>query len=196
MPIFLLWLYHHIFVTKEIESFDCLTKYRDINKKNDFCVFLHKNMISTKRNLIFEKLKDYKYIHTKENLILPFYGSIEKINSLKSFKFSFAMQNHYHKEDNPIHSNVSGLIDEKVIESLISGTIPLYYGNENVGSYLNNDAILNYHDFNDDEAFINEIIKIDNSSNLYKDISTQPIVKDLKFLKIDKLEEFLLKIIK
>jgi hypothetical protein len=194
MPIFLLWLYHHYFVTTQIKSLDSLVEYRNIDQRNNFCIFLHNNGVPERRRVVFDKLIKYKFINTKNNFYIPD-GTSNKINSLKTFKFSFAMQNHYYKE-NFENYNVPGLIDEKIIESLISGTIPLYYGNENVGDYLNKDAILNYHDFNNDDSFVEEIIKIDSNYGLYTDIASQPIVKNLESLQIQELENFLLKIIK
>lgn len=195
MPIFLLWLYHNIYVTQKVESFESLTNYRKVTDRPNFCAFLHNNNVPERRRKVFEKLSNYKHIHTK-NRDLNFGGfTSEKIEAFKNFKFSFAMQNHYYTE-NFENCDAPGLIDEKVIESLISGTIPLYYGNENVGDYLNSDAILNYHNFNDDDKFVEEIIKVDKSSKLYYDIASQPIVKNLEMLKLEELENFLLKIIK
>jgi hypothetical protein len=104
------------------------------------------------------------------------------------------MQNHFYKE-NFENVDVPGLIDEKVIESLIAGTIPLYYGNDQIGEILNEDAILNYHKFNSDEAFVEEIIKIDKDKNLYREIASQPIIKNLSSLGLEDLEAHLLKII-
>jgi hypothetical protein len=195
MPIFLLWLYHHIKVTKIVESFESLTKYREITDKNRFCIFLHKNHNAEKRNQLLSKVTQYKQVEFRSDSISNNYCSLGKINGIKNFKFSFAMQNHYYKE-NKYNYVVPGLIDEKIIESLIAGTIPLYYGNENVGDYINSESIINFHDFESDERFIQKIIDIDSNNKLFEDYLRQPIIKNLEMLRLNELENFLLKIIK
>lgn len=193
MPIFLLWLYHHIFVTKKIESFESLLKRREVKKRNNFCIFLHNNNVPQKRKIIYDKLNNYKFVHTKSDVNIP-EGSLNKINYLEDFKFSFAMQNHFYTE-NFENWDVPGLIDEKIIESLISGSIPLYYGNDLIGDYLNENAFINYHNFKNDEDFINKIIEIDNDDNLYEKISSEPIIKNINNLRLNELESHLLKIV-
>jgi hypothetical protein len=200
LPVFMLWLYHHIYVTKIIESFESLTKSRNPVDKKYFCIFLHRNTVPYKRKEIFNKLCLYKKIHTKHDLNVPD-SSLNKINIIKDFKFSFAMQNHFYKEnhyaknDNYIEYDIPGLIDEKILESLISNTIPIYYGNEEITKYFNKNSFLNYHDFNDDDRFIQEIINIDKNDSLSKEILSQPVFNNLNDLKINELENFLFKII-
>lgn len=193
MPIFLLWLYHHVFVTKKVVSLESLTHERSISRKDNFCVFLHNNNVPVRRTSVYNQLSKYKFIHTGNVLKIP-EGSINKIIGITSFKFSFAMQNHFYKE-NFENYDVPGLIDEKIIESLIAGTVPLYYGNDLVGEYLNKNAVIDYHEFNSDHDFVERIIEVDSDDNLYKKIATQPIVENLSKLKLDELEQHILKII-
>jgi hypothetical protein len=188
-----LWLHYHVFVTKQVRSLEDLTKRRTENQASNFCIYLHNNNVPVRRKSVLNLLNQYKYVHTKGDVSIPD-GSIHKLNHIKNFKFSFAMQNHFYKE-NFENVDVPGLIDEKVIESLIAGTIPLYYGNNQIGEILNEDAILNYHKFNSDEAFVEEIIKIDKDKNLYREIASQPIIKNLSSLGLEDLEAHLLKII-
>jgi hypothetical protein len=104
------------------------------------------------------------------------------------------MQNHYHKE-NFEGVDVPGLIDEKTIESLIAGTVPLFYGDDLIGDYLNKNAFIDYHDFNTDHDFVERIIEVDRDDILYKKIATQPILENLSCLRLAELEQHLLKII-
>lgn len=194
MPIFLMWLYHHIYVTKKIKSFESLLENRKLTNRSKFCIYLHNNLSPHKRNSIYNELNKYKFVDTKQTIHVPD-GSLNKIISLENFKFSFSMQNHYYK-DIMSEYNFPGLIDEKIIESLISGSIPLYYGNENIGEYLNEKAFLNYHTFNSDDDFIKKIIEIDQNENLYREIASQPIINDINDLKLTELENHLLNIIK
>ena len=50
-----------------------------------------------------------------------------KILFLKKYKFSIAMEN----------SELDGYISEKIIDSFISGTIPIYYGDYMIDEYIN-----------------------------------------------------------
>ena len=104
------------------------------------------------------------------------------------------MQNHHYSE-NFENYDVPGLIDEKIIESLISNTIPIYYGNELVGEYLNEKSFLNYHNFKTEEEFIDYIIKIDQSPILTNQMLSEPIITNIENLKLKELEEHIISII-
>lgn len=51
----------------------------------------------------------------------------DKIKFLSSYKFSLAMEN----------SNGDGYLSEKILQSYISGTIPIYYGDYLIDEYIN-----------------------------------------------------------
>ena len=57
---------------------------------------------------------------------------VNKIEFLSSYKFSIAMEN----------SNGDGYVSEKIYDSLISGTIPIYYGDFTVDEYINPKAFI------------------------------------------------------
>ena len=82
---------------------------------------------------------------------------VNKIEFLSSYKFSIAMEN----------SDGDGYVSEKIYDSLISGTIPIYYGDFIVDEYINPKAFI----LIKDEKHINEkikyIIEIDNNIEKY-----------------------------
>ena len=55
-----------------------------------------------------------------------------KIEFLSSYKFSISMEN----------SNGDGYVSEKIIESFIAGTIPIYYGDYMIDEYINPKAYI------------------------------------------------------
>ena len=57
---------------------------------------------------------------------------INKIDFLSSYKFSITMEN----------SEGDGYISEKIIDSFIAGTIPIYYGNYMIDEYINPKAYI------------------------------------------------------
>jgi len=191
-PIFHLWLYHHIYVTNLIPSYDYLTTNRDLTEKNKFCIFLHNNNTAEKRNQIFNKLNSVKPVDTRQNFPHQGYNSEWKIRGLNGYKFSFAMQNHFYLDVDKHMRTEPGLIDEKIIESFISNTIPLYYGNDKIKNFFNEESFLNLHDFNSDEEFVDEILKLDKNYDLLSYKLNQPIIKNIEDLGLQKIEDFLI----
>ena len=62
-----------------------------------------------------------------------------KITFLTSYKFSLSMEN----------SEGDGYISEKIIDSFIAGTIPIYYGDYMVDEYINPKTYILIRDKND-----------------------------------------------
>jgi hypothetical protein len=205
-PHFIMWFYHHVKITKIYKSFDYFTEYKNFNldyiKNKKFCIFLHHNSTPPKRKEIFYKLSNYKTIDSNlfnKNIdITPYYnapggGSYNKINFIKNYKFTFSMNNYFYKDGNVY--TIPGTIDEKMIEPYFANTIPLFYGNDEISDIFNKDSFINWHDFNDDEKFIEKIIEIDNNDKLYLDMINQPTFLDLNCLRLDLLSDTLKKLI-
>jgi hypothetical protein len=61
------------------------------------------------------------------------YNEIEnKEDGLKDYCFSFALEN----------ATYSNMFTEKITDCFMTGTIPIYYGIENIGDYFNPDGII------------------------------------------------------
>ena len=88
-----------------------------------------------------------------------------KTNFLSSYKFSIAMEN----------SNGDGYISEKIIDSLIAGTIPIYYGNYLIDEYINPKVYILVKGKKDILDKIKYIKKIDNDEKLYNSILKEKI---------------------
>ena len=107
-----------------------------------------------------------------------------KIKFLNQYKFSIAMEN----------SEGDGYITEKIIDSFISGTIPIYYGGYLVDEFINPNAYMLIRGEKDIDKKIEYIKKIDNDDKLYWEIMKEkPIIKEKLIENIDKIEikEFL-----
>ena len=109
-----------------------------------------------------------------------------KILFLKKYKFSIAMEN----------SELDGYISEKIIDSFISGTIPIYYGDYMIDEYINPKSYILIRGKKDIKKKIAYIKKIDNDDNLYKKIIMENVFTNTNFK--EKIEnqkiEFLLHI--
>jgi hypothetical protein len=62
---------------------------------------------------------------------------------------------------------MSGLISEKLVEPLVSGVIPIYWGSKMVSEEFNTNTFLNYYNFENENNLIDKIIELDNNDNLY-----------------------------
>ncbi len=150
-----------------------LTKPRNpeqlMKEKTDFCNFIYSNPGPKKRKDIFLKLSNYKFISSpgrfmnNTNFHLPGFET-EKRNYIRKFKFTFAFEN----------SSYPGYTTEKLFDPLIVGSIPLYWGNPEVAKDFNPKSFINYHDYESDESFIEEIVRYDNDEDLYLEMLSQP----------------------
>ena len=91
-----------------------------------------------------------------------------KIKFLSSYKFSIAMEN----------SNGDGYLTEKIIDSFISGTIPIYYGDYMVDEYINPKSYILIKGKKDFKSKIQYILKVDKDEELYKSILKEKILLD------------------
>ena len=139
-------------------------------KRKKFCAALISNNRSfTKFRLNFiNELNKYKKIDMggKYNNNV---GKIRnKIKFLSSYKFSISLEN----------SEGDGYLSEKIIESFISGTIPIYYGDYMVDEYINPNSYILIRGEKDLKKKIEYIRKIDNDDVLYRKILNENILID------------------
>ena len=81
-----------------------------------------------------------------------------KIEFLTSYKFSIAMEN----------SEADGYGSEKIVESFLAGTIPIYYGDYMIDEYINPKSFILIRGVKDMLKKIEYIKKIDNSDKIYR----------------------------
>jgi len=139
-------------------------------KRTKFCAAVISNTYWTDyfRLEFIEELNKYKHIDmggTFKNNV----GKIKnKINFLTSYKFSIAMEN----------TEGNGYLSEKIIESFLSGTIPIYYGDYMLDEYINPKSFILIRGKEDMFEKIEYIKKIDNSNELYEKILREDIFID------------------
>ena len=164
--------------------------YKDINKireqvlnmpiREKFCSAVISNSIDTDffRLKFIKELNKYKKVDMGglyENNIGN--RTKDKRKFLSSYKFSIAMEN----------SNGDGYISEKIIDSFISGTIPIYYGDYMVDEYINPKSYILIKGEKDIKEKINLIKLIDNDKEKYRNMLKENVIIDDKFSnKIDK----------
>ena len=100
----------------------------------------------------------------------------DKIKFLSSYKFSIAMEN----------SSADGYVSEKIIQSFIAGTIPIYYGDYLIDEYINPKSYILIKGEKDIYDKIEYIKSIDNDDEKYKSIMKEKVILDNNFIeKID-----------
>lgn len=85
-------------------------------------------------------------------------GSKAKIDFQRKFKFTIAFEN----------ASEQGYTTEKIIDPLIAGSIPIYWGNDRANEEFNESCVLFYNNFQDADAVGSYINKLLNSPELYQ----------------------------
>lgn len=115
------------------------------------------------------ELNKYKQVDMGGRFMNNIGGPIKnKTEFLSSYKFSIAMEN----------SEGQGYISEKILDSLIAGTIPIYYGGYMIDEFINPKTFILIRNEKDMKRKIEYIKKIDNDDNLYKKILNEKLFID------------------
>ena len=136
--------------------------------RSKFCaaVISNNETYSYFRLKFIKELNKYKQIDMGGNVLNNIGGQVKnKIEFLSSYKFSISMEN----------SNGDGYISEKILESLISGTIPIYYGDYMIDEYINPKAYILIKGERDIKKKIKYIKRIDIDDELYKSLLNENI---------------------
>ena len=152
--------------------------------RNKFCAAVISNGKPNSFRIKFiNELNKYKKIDMGGKFKNNVGGPVEnKIEFLSNYKFSFAMEN----------SEGEGYTSEKIYQSFISGTIPIYYGNYNIDEFYNPKTYILVKDERDIKKKIEYIKKIDNNDKLYKSILKLNVVNNYNIGKIfQEQKEFL-----
>ena len=147
------------------------TKFQDIEEKRKdilskpmrkkFCAAVISNCLSEFRLNFIDYLNEYKKVdmggkcHNNINESV-----VDKVAFLSNYKFSIAMEN----------SDGDGYLSEKIVDSFLAGTIPIYYGDYFLEEFINPKSYILIKGEKDIEKKIEYIKKIDKDDNLYKAI--------------------------
>ena len=138
-------------------------------KKKKFCAAVISNYRATDgfRMKFINELSKYKKIDMGGKYNNNIGRQIKnKIQFLSSYKFSIAMEN----------TEGEGYISEKIIDSFLAGTIPIYYGGYNIDQYINKNAFILIKGEKDMMKKIEYIKRIDNDNELYNRILNENII--------------------
>jgi type III secretion system FlhB-like substrate exporter len=96
------------------------------------------------------------------------------------------------------NTNGDGYISEKIIDSFLSGTIPIYYGDYMLEEYINPKTYILIKGIEDLDKKIEYIKKIDNNAELYKYFLKEKVLLDKSIIEqfYKTYDEFLINIFK
>jgi hypothetical protein len=146
--------------------------YDLINKKVDeslinrkFCNFLVNNEGCEQRNKFFHKLSKYKKVDSGGKLFNNLgYEVNGKRNFQKDYKFTIAYEN------NAYRPQWIGYTTEKIMEPMVTNSIPIYWGNPRIDLEFNTKSFVNFYDFKSEEDMIDYIIELDQDDKKYFEV--------------------------
>lgn len=141
-----------------------------LKQKNRFCNFVYTNgYADIFREELFNQVSQYKRVDSGGKFLNNIGYNVKDLLEFQSqYKFSIACENSYYK----------GYITEKLINALNAKTIPIYWGDPDVGKIINHNAIINCHEYPDMESIIREIERLDNDDEAYMEKLREPILLD------------------
>ncbi len=145
----------------------------DLGRKTDFCSFVYSNYVGDEaRKIFFDKLNIYKKVNSGGAYLNNIgYRVGDKLQFESKHKFSIAFEN----------SSRSGYTTEKLPTAIIANTIPIYWGNPDIGKEFNEKRFINCHAYKDFDSVIERIKEIDQNDELYMRIMQEPIKTNYDF---------------
>jgi len=169
VPLFIPYLYCNNIKNKLKIKIDSNFKKVDI----PIASIISNNNSSDRNNLLFSLMQHFpivnfgKFMNNVNGLIPYEYNTNEFINILKQFLFIISFEN----------SIDETYITEKIFHSLLSGSIPIYYGTNNITDYINKERILIIENTSQENIIkiINKIQYLINNKDKYEEIINKPI---------------------
>ncbi len=129
-------------------------KLVDLSSKTGFCSFVvSNNNASPERDIIFDKLSEYKQISSGGRYRNNVGGPVtDKLEFQKKHKFAIAFEN----------CSQPGYTTEKLLEAFAAQTIPIYWGDPLINQTFNENSFINCHSFESWEKVVERVRGLDN----------------------------------
>jgi hypothetical protein len=164
----------------------------EILAKRKFCNFVVSNNGCQERNNFYTELSKYKKVDSGGRFANNIgYAVDNKVNFQSEYKFSIAFENNAYRPQHP------GYTTEKIMEPMTVNSIPIYWGNPEIGKEFNTKSFINVYDFDSIDSVINYIEYLDNNDKKYLELLNQPWFTDYNIPennKIENIKSFLYKI--
>jgi hypothetical protein len=135
------------------------------NFKFKFCNMVVTNPKGVERNKFFRLLNRRKQVDSGGKHFNNIGYQVEnKVDFIKDYKFTMAFEN----------SKSDGYTTEKIIESMIAGSIPIYWGNSKVALDFNPKSFIDVSNFPTYKDAVNHILEVDSNDELYRAYLDEP----------------------
>ncbi|MBQ4162539.1 MAG: glycosyltransferase [Parabacteroides sp.] len=158
-PLYLLYKGYDQLTNKQID------KETVLNRK--FCNFVYSNAswADPIRDQFFHELSKYKPIDSGGRHLNNIGRPVpDKMVFIKDYKFTIAFEN----------SSLPGYTTEKIMEPMIVNSIPIYWGNPDVGKDFNEKSFVHIKDKATMDLVIEEIIRLDSDDDYYLEKLSEP----------------------
>lgn len=157
-----------------------------------FCNFIVSNGACQERNQFYNQLSKYKKVDSGGRFANNIgYAVDNKVKFQSEYKFSIAFENNAYRPQFP------GYTTEKIMEPMTVSSIPIYWGNPEIGKEFNTKSFINFYDFDSVDDVIDYVIELDKNNEKYLDLLNQPWFNEYKIPennRIDNIKSFLYKI--
>lgn len=153
-----------------------------VKEKKKFCCIIVSNESAFDRVDFFKKLSKYKRVDcfgkttltNSDNSLLPKCWS-ENPKFLSQYKFVINFENSFENE----------YITEKLPNTMLANSVPIYKGAPNISEYFNTNSFINFDNYGKSyDKMINKIIELDNDDKKYKEFLSKRWVTKENRLKI------------
>ena len=169
----------------------------DVPKKDavhtEFCNFIYGNSGTgvngwgnhqvgvSKRMSLFEKLNSYKKVDScgtvLNNVGFRVNGDGEKINFIKKYKFTFAIEN----------TSFPGYVTEKIMDPMLANSIPVYWGSPRISEEFNEKSFVNCHNFKTEDEIVEYIIYLDTNDDKYNKMYSEAFVHENEYFNFERM---------
>jgi len=140
----------------------------ELANKSDFCSFVYSNYLADpRRKELLDVISSYKKVDSGGKYMNNVGGPVErKLLFERQHKFSIAFEN----------SSRAGYLTEKLPSALAARTLPIYFGDPDVGLEFNTKRFINVHEYPSFEAVLERVKEVDNDDDLYLKITNEPVL--------------------
>lgn len=146
---------------------------RNIPKKTKEILYIQRNCQHFRDNFAL-KMQKYFRVDCVGNCMRNLNIHVEdKLKFMEDYKFIIAFEN----------SSTKNYNTEKIVDGFLAKTFPLYWGDPNIKEDFNQKSFLYYNDYENEEKFIEEIIRLNSNEEEYYDrLKINPIKNQELFL--------------
>jgi len=165
-----------------------------------FCSFVVSNPANFFRNAFFDQLNLYKKVHSYGRFKTNDYGlqQLSKGRYWRDAKYEFFLKNKHKYSICFEHSSYPYYCTEKLMDTFLAGSIPLYWGDPKINENWNKEAFINVGKLGSET--LNLLKKLETNKDMFNKIYNEPIFTDEQkknhIYNIDNFENWLIEVIK